>query len=176
MKCRRVRKLLTEYADETLSISVEEQVRLHLSSCRQCAMLSEELAHVVGVLQALPKLETSPDFAHQLRRHLPVAVALSRRPTARSGFLSWLHLWRPSGTRRLGLVLTPIALGLGLALYLFSFSPLGSQGPVANMEPVISEGAYLATIAREHAGYVSEHPLIDSSAANLKAVATATLP
>ena len=39
MKCRRVRKLLTEYADETLSISVEEQVRLHLSSCRQCAML-----------------------------------------------------------------------------------------------------------------------------------------
>ena len=176
MKCRRVRKLLTEYADETLSISVEEQVRLHLSSCRRCATLSEELAQVVGMLQALPRLETSPDFAHQLRRHLPMAVALSRRAPARSGFLSWLHLWRPTGTRRLGLVITPVALGLGLALYLFSLTSLGTQKPIANMEPVISEGAYLATIAREHAGYVSEHPLLDSSAANLKAVATATLP
>lgn len=176
MKCSRVRKLLADYADETLSISLEEQVRLHLSSCRECAMLSEELTRTVGVLQALPKLETSPDFARQLRRHLPVAVALSRRQPARAGFLSWLQQRRSQGTRRFGLVLAPVALGLGLALYLWSVAAIGPRGTVAEVEPVISEGAYLAAVAREHAGYASEHPLVDASAANLKAVATATAP
>lgn len=168
MHCHRVRKLLVEYVDETLPIGQEEEVRQHLEGCRQCANLAEGMGRTVSLLQAMPRLETSPDFTRNLRRHLPVAVALSRRQPARAGFLSRVSQWA-SGRhpRRLSLVLAPLALGLGLAFFLWSPQAELPVSRLAPAQPVISQDAYLAALAREHVGYASEHPLVDTSAASL---------
>lgn len=171
MRCSRARKLLTDYWDETLSIGLEEQVRHHLSGCRECAELAADLQRTVAALHALPRLETSPDFVRQLRRHLPVAVALSRRAPARAGLANWLSHFRFGVRSRFGIALAPIAIGLGLLLYTWGARIVS---PVA-AGPVISEEAYLAAMAREHASYATEHPLIDSSAVNLR-LASANAP
>ncbi len=167
MRCSRVRKLLTDYVDVALNIGVEEQVRLHLNGCRECAELAADLQRAVAALQSLPRLETSPDFVRQLRRHLPVAVALSRRPPARAGLGGWLSHLRFGAPRRFGAILAPIAVGLSVLLYVWGARiAVPGVGPAAG--PVISEDAYLAAMAREHASYATEQPLADSSAAILR--------
>ncbi|NLC58614.1 MAG: hypothetical protein GX774_17415 [Armatimonadetes bacterium] len=174
MRCSRVRKLLTDYTDEALSIGVEEQVRQHLGGCRECAALAADLQSAVAALQSLPRLETSPDFTRQLRRHLPVAVALSRRAPARTGLAGWLSYLRSGSPRRFGAVLAPIAVGLSVLLYVWGMHlGLPGVGP-ATAEPVISEDAYLAAMAREHASYATKQPLADSSAAILRVTLAGT--
>ncbi|MBI3945298.1 MAG: zf-HC2 domain-containing protein [Armatimonadetes bacterium] len=164
MHCGKVRKLLADYADETLSMRAEEQVRRHMEGCRRCAGLAEGLARTAALVRVLPRLETSPEFVRNLRRHLPVAVALSRRTPEPAGVRGWLSRHTPRGRQHYGLVLAPLALAVALLVYAWSIrtAPL-----VTASEPVISETAYLAAVAREHALYASEHPLMDTSAANL---------
>lgn len=164
MRCATVRRRLIDYSNGTLSISEEEQVRRHLERCPHCADLAEGLHQAAKVLRALPRLETSSEFVGSLRRHLPVAVALARRPPGPWGGLRRRLLRKRRFQRHVGLVLVPVALALALWAYLWN---LGAA-PTAT-RPVISERAYLAAVAREHALYASEHPLMDTSAANLSA-------
>lgn len=174
MRCVKVRRLLSAYVDETLNISVDERVRLHLDHCPDCARLAGDLRQSVTRLRELPPLVTSPDFMTNLHRHLSVAEGLSHRPLEPVGmrmrFAHWLLRGRK---RRFGLVLAPVALGLSLGLYLWSAGSLPLPAP-AFAEPVITENAYLESVAREHAGFASEHPLMDTSAANLTVTLAST--
>lgn len=170
MRCSKVRTLLAEYVDQTLGIRLEECVREHLNACCECADLAKGMRHTVSLLRAMPRLETSPDFAHNLRRHLPVAVALSHRQPAHAGLLARLADRIPrSPGRRLGLVAIPLGAALGLALYVWSPGPPPAVVTVPD-QPVISEKNYLVGVAQEHAGYAGEHPLLDTSATNLSIV------
>lgn len=169
MRCYRVRKLLSEYLDETLSIHVEDQVRHHLDHCSRCADLASELRHTVALVQRLPRLETSAEFMPNLRRHLPIAVALQQRPTPREGLLARLaHRGERGRGYRFSMVLAPVALGFGLALYFLGMGSGAHMESTPPVTPVVSESDYLAALAREHAGYAVEHPVMDTSAANLK--------
>ncbi len=167
MNCGKVRKILSEFLDEeTLSMRVEERVRLHLAECPECDRLARGLRGTVSLLQALPRVETSDEFLPNLRRHLPVAAALARRTPPRAGLLSWISDWMAWGhARRMGLVLAPAALSLSLGLYLWN----GNHGFGGAPEAVVSQNAYLTAVAREHASYAIEHPLTDPSVVTLAA-------
>jgi hypothetical protein len=68
------------------------------------------------------------------------------------------------------LLAAPVAAVLALSLYLFG----GARRQAPANQPVISEEAYLSAVAQEHAGYASDHPLIDTAAANLAATISKT--
>ena len=70
MKCRNVQKKLSAYQDRELEPREQEQVRIHLLSCRTCREQYAELERVWQTLGGLEEIHPDPWFYRQVVRKI----------------------------------------------------------------------------------------------------------
>ena len=67
LDCTEVRKLSSEYLDETLAPSRLQKVRAHLSACPPpCQTFVDGVASVVGMLTKLPGMQSPPNLRQSI--------------------------------------------------------------------------------------------------------------
>lgn len=68
MTCRELVDLLVDYIGNELHVDTMKTVEVHLSSCKDCVILTETYRHTIRLARALPKCEKLPDaFEERLR-------------------------------------------------------------------------------------------------------------
>ena len=66
LDCTEVRKLSSEYLDETLAPPRLQKVRAHLSACPPCQTFVDGVASVVGMLTKLPGMQSPPNLRQSI--------------------------------------------------------------------------------------------------------------
>lgn len=65
MNCKRVKKILPQYIENTLSDKENEEIKSHINSCNECAILYNKLLETLALLK--PKAEI-PEQAYYFTR------------------------------------------------------------------------------------------------------------
>jgi hypothetical protein len=66
MKCRRSEELWSDYLEGTLPGPLVKDLEAHLAACEECPPLLDAFREVVSNLQALPRLEPSPELVERV--------------------------------------------------------------------------------------------------------------
>lgn len=66
MNCRKIKKLLQLYIDNTLTFGEKQIVEKHLEKCSECQAELKSLSAMVRLIKFLPEVSTSPDFTKNL--------------------------------------------------------------------------------------------------------------
>jgi hypothetical protein len=119
MNCKNVQRAISVLVDGALPASEEREISLHLSGCRECAQLRDQLLRLRTTLRKLPVRVPPPYLTTMLR----VAASRERERQlagtgCRAGFAAWagrFHLWVDNLIRPLAL---PLAGGLLSAVVL----------------------------------------------------------
>jgi hypothetical protein len=118
MDCSSVRRRVSAYLDGAVPAEERRELKLHLNSCRECALESERYSQLTQRLRSLPRFVPPADLTTRLR-----VVASKVRMESAPGFSGWskwrdrLELWLANLMRPLAV---PAVGGLCSALFLFS--------------------------------------------------------
>ena len=129
MSCPDVKKLISEYIDQSLTEQERILVDRHLASCPECSAESEEMLQVCSAMRSLPRLRPPQELSIRLRM-------LASRERARRAAGGALAVLTASGAARLRLffenLMRPLALpfagGFLSAVFLF-----GALAPSLNV-------------------------------------------
>jgi len=73
MRCRNVRRKLSEFLDGELDERTREEIRRHLAICKGCSKEYDEMVEAVSLVRALPRLEPPGDMWPALKMKLESA-------------------------------------------------------------------------------------------------------
>ena len=76
MRCRKVRRLLSEFADGMLNEKQAQRVQQHVSQCEACAAAYREIDSLRQTLSEQPAFVPPDDFAQVVMRRVRAEVAL----------------------------------------------------------------------------------------------------
>lgn len=86
MSCRKIRRSLSRYYREELSIKEKESVDRHLLTCESCAREAQGFKALIDASSGLDSFAPSPTFESKLERKIRVLPALEKEPKAKSLF------------------------------------------------------------------------------------------
>ncbi len=89
MRCHRARRLLARKESQSISRREERILSGHLSICRECAGLEDQLERTWSALSCHPQIEPSPDFLATLRSKLRAEPASPASRQTRQFHLRW---------------------------------------------------------------------------------------
>jgi len=89
MKCKDVRKMLSDYIDGQLDAAVRAEMRTHLAACRGCLHELLVLRASMDRLLSLRKLRAPDDFLESVYNRLELRVPEKYKTTAGKRALSW---------------------------------------------------------------------------------------
>lgn len=83
MKCREMKRRLADYAEGEVAATRAAEIEAHLAVCASCRARLETLRcerrSVRRALQALPRIQASPDFERRVLEALPERMTLPQR-------------------------------------------------------------------------------------------------
>jgi len=84
MKCKTIHKNLIFFLEGDLPEKETEQIKVHLSGCRECAAFAEDLKKTLAIVEQEKKAETNPFFYTRLKAKLESQAETEKVP-----------LWKP---------------------------------------------------------------------------------
>lgn len=84
MKCRTIHKNLIFFLEGDLPEKETEQIKVHLSGCKQCAAFAEDMKKTLGIIEKEKAIETNPFFYTRLKAKLESPAEAEKVP-----------LWKP---------------------------------------------------------------------------------
>lgn len=116
MNCKKIKKLLKLYIDDSLAFGEKQLVEQHLEKCSECRAELKSLSAVVRLIKSLPEVSTSPNFTENLMSKISQIEEEERERIIPAWQMSLKNLW---STPRYRYSLVSI---LGLAVFcIFTF-------------------------------------------------------
>ena len=94
MKCETVRDNLSAFLDHELEPLLRSEIETHLAQCDECAVLLDQLARTVRLVESLPRVNAPDDVLAEVRDRLARQTLLGeiRRPVSRVHRLRFIHV------------------------------------------------------------------------------------
>lgn len=115
MKCKTIHKKLIFFLEEDLQEKEMEQIKVHLSACKKCAVFTEELRKTLGIIEDEKSVEINPFFYTRLRARLESQTEPEKVP-----------IWKPALVR----VIQPVFFSLLLIAGIYTGFRIGTPAPL----------------------------------------------
>ena len=93
MNCRKIKKLLQLYIDNTLTFGEKQIVEKHLEKCSECQAELKSLSTMVRFIKSLPEVSTSPNFTENLMSKISQIEEKERERIIPAWQISLKSLW-----------------------------------------------------------------------------------
>jgi hypothetical protein len=93
MNCRKIKKLLQLYIDNTLSFGEKQIVEKHLEKCSECQAELKLLSTMTRLIKSLPEVSTPPDFTKNLMSKISQIEEEERERVIPAWQISLKNLW-----------------------------------------------------------------------------------
>ncbi|MBA7484725.1 hypothetical protein ES707_20255 [subsurface metagenome] len=93
MNCKKIKKLLKLYIDNTLTFGEKQIVEKHLEKCSECRAELKSLSATVRLIKSLPEVSTSPDFTEKLMSKISQIKEKERERIIPAWQISLKNLW-----------------------------------------------------------------------------------
>ena len=93
MNCRKIKKLLQLYIDDSLTFGEKQLVEQHLEKCSECRAELKSLSAMIRLIKSLPKVSTSPDFTENLMSKISQIEEEERERVIPAWQMSLKNLW-----------------------------------------------------------------------------------
>ncbi|MCK5823549.1 MAG: zf-HC2 domain-containing protein [Bacteroidales bacterium] len=140
MKCKKVNKNLIFYIDGDLSLKQNKEIEEHLSHCKKCSMLYNEIKLSLSVIENEKGIETNPYLYTRIKQRLE---DINERSTNPVFAIQQKKLFQPV------LVSFLIALGIFIGVSIGNNYPLQEN----NIADTPSEQYYINDLQQEHVEY-----------------------
>ncbi len=70
MKCNKVTRLLSKYIDQELSADVNDQIRVHLDTCKKCKSIYSRVKDSMKLLQAKSEISEQAFYYTRLKQNM----------------------------------------------------------------------------------------------------------
>ncbi|MCK4309553.1 MAG: zf-HC2 domain-containing protein [Candidatus Atribacteria bacterium] len=129
MNCKKIKKLLQLYIDNTLTFGEKQIVEKHLEKCSECRAELKSLSATVRLIKSLPEVSTSPDFTENLMLKISQIEEKERERIIPAWQISLKNLWStPRYRYSLVSILTVAVFCVFTVVFLFHPSLLPWQG------------------------------------------------
>lgn len=115
MECKTIHNKLIFYLDGELPLQEMEDIKKHLSECRECALFAGELKKMQDILTAEKSTEPNPFFYTRLKAKMEAAEAENQ-----------IHTWQNTWTR----ILQPVLFSILLIAGVYFGSKIGKPEPL----------------------------------------------
>ena len=99
MKCKKIKKLLQLYIDNTLTFGEKQLVEQHLEKCSECRAELKSLSSAIQIIKSLPEVSTPPDFTENLMANISQIKDKERERIIPAWQISLKNLWNVSKYR-----------------------------------------------------------------------------
>jgi len=128
MNCRKIKKLLQLYIDNTLTFGEKQIVEKHLEKCSECQAELKSLFTTVRLIKSLPEVSTPPDFTENLMSKISQIEEKERERIIPAWQISLKNLWNaPKYRYGFAAALTAAVFCFLAFTFLFNFSGLPGQ-------------------------------------------------
>ena len=93
MNCKKIKKLLQLYIDNTLTFGEKQIVEKHLEKCSECQAELKSLSAMIRLIKSLPEVSTSPDFIEDLMSKISQIEENERERIIPAWQISLKNLW-----------------------------------------------------------------------------------
>jgi len=93
MNCRKIKKLLQLYIDNTLTFGEKQIVEKHLEKCSECQAELKSLSVMVRLIKSLPEVSTPPNFTEKLMANISQIKEKERERIIPAWQISLKNLW-----------------------------------------------------------------------------------
>ncbi|TFB08541.1 hypothetical protein E3V08_03510 [Candidatus Atribacteria bacterium MT.SAG.1] len=93
MNCRKIKKLLQLYIDNTLTFGEKQIVEKHLEKCSECRTELKLLFMTVRLIKSLPEVSTPPNFTEKLMLKISQIEEKERERIIPAWQISLKNLW-----------------------------------------------------------------------------------
>ena len=115
MKCNTIHKKLIFYLDGELPQQEMEDIKNHLSECKECALFAEELKKTQAILTSEKSIEPNPFFYTRLKARMEAEESVNYTPS-----------WQPAWVK----VLQPAVFSIILIAGVYFGSKIGKPAPM----------------------------------------------
>jgi len=136
MNCKKIKKLLKLYIDNTLTFGEKQIVEKHLEKCSECRAELKSLSATVRLIKSLPEVSTSPDFTEKLMSKISQIKEKERERIIPAWQISLKNLWSTPRYRYSLVSILTVAVFCFFA-FTFLFHPsvlLGQRETLAQVE------------------------------------------
>lgn len=93
MNCKKIKKLLKLYIDDSLTFGEKQLVEKHLEKCSECQAELKSLSAVVRIIKSLPEVSASPNFTENLMSKISQIEEEERERIIPAWQISLKNLW-----------------------------------------------------------------------------------
>ena len=93
MNCKKIKKLLQLYIDNTLTFGEKQLVEKHLEKCSKCRAELKSLSTMVRLIESFPEVSTSPNFTENLMSKISQIEEKERERIIPAWQISLKNLW-----------------------------------------------------------------------------------
>ena len=93
MNCKKIKKLLQLYIDNSLTFGEKQLVEQHLKECSACRAELKSLSVMVRLVESLPKVSTPPNFTQKLMSKISQIEEKERERIIPAWQMSLKNLW-----------------------------------------------------------------------------------
>ncbi len=93
MNCKKIKKLLQLYIDNTLTFGEKQLVEKHLEKCSKCRAELKSLSTMVRLIESFPEVSTSPNFTENLMSKISQIEEKERERIIPAWQMSLKNLW-----------------------------------------------------------------------------------
>lgn len=93
MNCKKIKKLLKLYIDDSLTFGEKQLVEKHLEKCSECQAELKSLSAVVRIIKSLPEVSASPNFTENLMSKISQIEEEEREKIIPAWQISLKNLW-----------------------------------------------------------------------------------
>ena len=132
MKCKKIKKLLQLYIDDSLTFGEKQLVEQHLKECSACRAELKSFSSALRLVESLPEVSTPPDFTEKLMSKISQIKEKERERIIPSWQISLKNLWNvPKYRYSFTAALTAVVFCFFAFTFLFNPSSLPSQKQAA---------------------------------------------
>jgi len=128
MNCKKIKKLLQLYIDNTLTFGEKQIIEKHLEKCSECQAELKSLSVAIRLIKSLPGVSTSPNFTENLMSKISQIEEKERERIITAWQMSLKNLWSaPKHRYLLAGILTTAVFCFFAFTFLFHSSLLPGQ-------------------------------------------------